>query len=128
VHRTGIDGLTPHHRCVVDVLTVELFRGADRVANKTVTAAYMYGMFGTADYAVDLDDQPLATMIRDLILARPTRTISRRPCRHPDMAQAERDRLDALYLDRGDLEQDVETQARHWLAQYSKILDRTVGL
>ena len=79
---------------MADVLTVELFRGADRVANKTVTAAYMYGMFGTADYAVDLDDQPLATMIRGLILAQPTRTISRRPRRHPDMPQAERDRLD----------------------------------
>jgi hypothetical protein len=78
--------------------------------------------------AVDLDDQPLATMIRGLIRAQPTRTISRRPRRHPDMAQAERDRLDALYLDRGDLEQDVENQARHWLAQYSKILDRTVDL
>jgi hypothetical protein len=37
------------------VLTVELFRGADRVANKTVTAAYLYGMFGTADYSACSD-------------------------------------------------------------------------
>ena len=41
------------------------------------------------------------------------------------MTQAERDRLDAVYLDRGDLEQAVEQQARHWLTQYSKVLGRT---
>ena len=78
--------------------------------------------------AVDLDDPPLAIMIRGLITAQPTRIISRRPRHLPDVTQAERDRLDALHLDRGDLEQDVEQQARYWLAQYSKVLGRTMDL
>jgi hypothetical protein len=32
------------------VLTVELYRGADRVANRTVEGAYVYGLYATAEY------------------------------------------------------------------------------
>ncbi|MEV4140959.1 hypothetical protein AB0J72_53445 [Dactylosporangium sp. NPDC049742] len=78
--------------------------------------------------ATDLDDQPLAGEIRGLIGSRATRVVSRRPRHAPDVTQAERDRLDALYLDRGDLEQDVVRQVEHWLAQYSRALGRTITL
>jgi hypothetical protein len=33
-----------------------------------------------------------------------------------------------LYLDRGDLEQDVEREAEYWLTQYGKVLGRTINL
>jgi len=78
--------------------------------------------------ATDLDDRPLAGRIRHLITSAGTRVVSRRPRHRPDTTQAERDRLDALYLDRGDLEQDVEREARYWLSQYCKVLNRTIDL
>jgi hypothetical protein len=61
--------------------------------------------------ATDLDDQPLAGAIRNRIKSQGMRVVSRRPRYGPDVSQAERDRLDALYLDHGDLEQDVARQA-----------------
>ncbi|BCJ46319.1 hypothetical protein GCM10010168_59580 [Actinoplanes ianthinogenes] len=76
--------------------------------------------------ATDLNDQPLASTIRGLITSKGTRVVSRRPRHRPDVTQAERDRLDSLYLDHGDLEQDVHREARHWLAQYCEILGRTI--
>jgi hypothetical protein len=78
--------------------------------------------------AVDLDDQPLASTIRNLIRSQGIRVVSRRPRHLPNVTQAERDRLDALYLDRGDLEQDVEREVEYWLTQYRKVLDRTIDL
>jgi hypothetical protein len=77
--------------------------------------------------ATDLDDQALADTIRHLIRTPGARVVSRRPHHRPDVTPAERDRLDALYLDR-DLEQDVEREARHWLAQYRKVLNRIIDL
>ncbi|MEU0561340.1 hypothetical protein [Dactylosporangium sp. NPDC006015] len=78
--------------------------------------------------ATDLDDQPLADTIRHLIRTPGARIVSRRPHYRPDVTQPERDRPDALYLDRGDLEQDVEREARHWLARYCKVLNRIIDL
>lgn len=78
--------------------------------------------------ATDLDDQAPADAIRHLIKSAGARIVSRRPHHRPDVTQPERDRLDTLYLDCGDLEQDVEREARHWLAQYRKVLNRIIDL
>jgi hypothetical protein len=78
--------------------------------------------------ATDLGDQALATAIRDRIKIPGSRTVSYRPRHGPEVPQAERDRLDALYLDQGDVEQDVRRDAEHWLKQYAKALDRPIPL
>jgi hypothetical protein len=78
--------------------------------------------------ATDLDDRPLASAIRHQIKSPGTRVISQRPHYRPDMTQAERDRLDAVYLDLGDLEQDVQREAVEWLKQYRKVLNLAIDL
>jgi hypothetical protein len=78
--------------------------------------------------ATDLVDHALATAIRDRIKVPGSRTVSYRSRHGRDGPQAERDRLDALYLDQGDLEQDVRRDAEHWLTQYAKVLDRPIPL
>ncbi|GAA2568024.1 hypothetical protein GCM10010435_47230 [Winogradskya consettensis] len=79
--------------------------------------------------ATDVDDRRLADTIRMLTRSQGVRTVGTpRPRHGPDVAQAERDRQDALYLDRVDLEQDVEGEVRYWLTQFSEILGRIVSL
>jgi hypothetical protein len=78
--------------------------------------------------ATDLDDQLLAAAVRDRIKVPGSRIVSYRPSHGPDVPQAERDRLDALYLDQGDLEQDVRGDAQHWLKQYARALNRPIPL
>jgi hypothetical protein len=78
--------------------------------------------------ATDLDDQPLADAIRRRIKSPGTRVVSRRPRHGPEVTQAERDRLDALYLDHGDLGRDVVRQAGYWLTRFGKVLGRPIDL
>ena len=78
--------------------------------------------------ATDLHDEPLAAAVRDRIKTPGRRIVSHHPRHGPEVPQAERDRLDALYLDQGDLEQDIRRDAEHWLKQYAKVLNRPVPL
>jgi hypothetical protein len=78
--------------------------------------------------ATDLDDKAWADAIRDIIRTRGTRVVSRRPHHQPTDPQAERDRRDSLYLDRGDLEQDVTREAEQWLKRFQKVVGQTIDL
>jgi hypothetical protein len=78
--------------------------------------------------ATDMDNHALAATIRELINVPGSRVVSRRPRHRRDETLAERDRLDALYLDRDDLEQDIRREVETWLKRYATLSDRPLRL
>ena len=78
--------------------------------------------------ATDMDNHALAATIRELINVPGSRVVSTRPRHRRDETPAERDRLDALYLDRGDLEQDIRREVETWLKRYATVSDRPLRL